>query len=318
MEHPVLSLVIPTFNRVELLKQCLKPLLAEHLSWEVIVIDDASNDGTAVLMESLSKTTPKGRLLYRRLTENMGAQVCRNLGLESASARLVAFVDSDDVFLPDGAQFLIDHLQGDPTLDYVYGNVARTNELLEPLSGQTTGAPFSDDPRELAGYHWHTMGAIYRQEFLRTKVGSWNEQLTGSQDWEYQARVKMAKGKGRHVDVLVGYWREHAGPRVGTKGFRLDYILSTLTAIRVVADLAEKSGQSGTSLRRRLAQKAMLMALECGCNSRPVERRACFKQAMALTSEDFSLRVLSKVFDTLPPVADGWVWRRIRRWKGVG
>ena len=92
---------------------------------------------------------------------------------------------------------------------------------------RSCGGYVSRYPSEIAGYHWHTMGAIYRKSYLEI-VGPWNVEMTGSQDWEYQARVKLAGGKRKFVDSMVGYWRQHGGDRVGTAKFRPDYVKSVM------------------------------------------------------------------------------------------
>ena len=134
------------------------------------------------------------------------------------------FVDSDDKVAPAGVDALVRHLKTNPDLDYAYGKVQMVDAEFNPMtSDQTYGGAFQKDGNGIFGYHWHTMGALYRRS-CPARVGDWNVDLSGSQDWEYQARVKMYGGKGAFVDVLVGYWRQHQSGRVGASSFRPDYI----------------------------------------------------------------------------------------------
>ena len=160
------------------------------------------------------------------------------------------------------------------------------NESLQKLPDDVpVGAAFPDTPSEIAGYHWHTMGAIYRKSYLEI-VGPWNVEMTGSQDWEYQARVKLAGGKRKFVDSMVGYWRQHGGDRVGAAKFRPDYVKSVMIGCDSILHAARDRGCCDSDLERRLAKRLVVHALEWGANGRLQERRTCFLQAKESLSSD--------------------------------
>ncbi len=90
------SVVIPTYNRVALLRQTLHAVLAQSAPPdEIIVVDDGSTDATAALVGGLS---PLVRLMHQA---NAGDLVARNTGLAEAQGELVAFCDSDDIWRPN-------------------------------------------------------------------------------------------------------------------------------------------------------------------------------------------------------------------------
>jgi glycosyltransferase involved in cell wall biosynthesis len=93
----IVSVVIPTWNRKELLSEVLESL--EHQTFpskrfEVIVCDDCSTDGTQALVERFQKRFP-GNLFYRRMELNSGPAKCRNVTVAGARGELIAFTDSD-------------------------------------------------------------------------------------------------------------------------------------------------------------------------------------------------------------------------------
>jgi len=91
-----ISVVIPTFNRCELLRRALLSVLAQTLPpAEIIVIDDGSSDGTA---DMVSKEFSQVRYYYQ---ENNGVSSARNLGIQHASSDWIAFLDSDDEWLTE-------------------------------------------------------------------------------------------------------------------------------------------------------------------------------------------------------------------------
>jgi glycosyltransferase involved in cell wall biosynthesis len=306
----MLSVICPSYNRASFLEACIAPVMAVADA-EFILVDDGSTDGTLELARNLHDRYGMDRIGVIPLGGNQGAQIARNRGMEHARGEMILFCDSDDVLVASGVQALADALIHDPGLDYVYGKVVMTDEDLKLLDGQESiGSPFEDSPYELAGYYWHTMGALYRKSFLE-KVGTWNLDLTGSQDWEYQARVKLAGGRGLFVDTLVGYWRQHDGGRVGTRKFRPDYIRSVVTACDVILDGARKAGKCDRSLQRRLAKKLIIHALESGAHGDPLLKTHCLYHAAAAASSDLTLSLVIKGIQLTPSWFDVKIWNRL-------
>ncbi|MGB2561012.1 MAG: hypothetical protein ACPIG6_10480, partial [Akkermansiaceae bacterium] len=211
---------------------------------------------------------------------------------------------SDDAMAGSGPMPLVDAMEEDPDLQYAYGKVVRTDEKLRPLDGDIpVGAEFLDQPVEVAGYHWHTMGPVYRRSYLE-HVGPWNVEMTGSQDWEYQARVKIERGKRKFVDEVVGHWRQHGGDRVGTAQFRPDYVRSVMIGCESVLGHARESHYSDSALEKRLAKRLVVHALEWGAHKHLQERKECLAQAKASLSSSFLMRCAISCLRLAPSVFD--------------
>ncbi len=97
MTTPLLSVVIPTWNRARLVGEAIESALAQHAGRiEVVVVDDGSTDDTAdVLARGFDS-----RICLLRLPRRGGAGAARNAGVRVASGELLAFLDSDDLWLP--------------------------------------------------------------------------------------------------------------------------------------------------------------------------------------------------------------------------
>jgi glycosyltransferase involved in cell wall biosynthesis len=94
----LISVVIPTYNRANLIGRAIKSVLEQtYENFEIIVVDDASTDGTEKMVRSLN--SPK--IIYLRHKENKGVSAARNTGIKHAKGRYVAFLDSDDEFIKD-------------------------------------------------------------------------------------------------------------------------------------------------------------------------------------------------------------------------
>lgn len=102
MPSPKVSVIVPTYNRLHTLPRAVGSVLAQtERDFELIVVDDASTDGTADYLSGLRD--PRVRAIEQRgqPARPLGVSGARNLGLEAARADIVAFLDSDDAFLPN-------------------------------------------------------------------------------------------------------------------------------------------------------------------------------------------------------------------------
>jgi glycosyltransferase involved in cell wall biosynthesis len=110
---PEISVVIATYNRARTLPRAVDSVLAQQgANFELIVIDDASTDGTTAYLSSLDDP----RIVARRAQNNLGPGGARNFGLELARAPVVAFLDSDDAYLPNRLSKPLAVLRADPSL----------------------------------------------------------------------------------------------------------------------------------------------------------------------------------------------------------
>lgn len=99
MSCPIVSVIVPTYNRAYCLKECLDAILQQKFSdLELIVVDDGSEDETPLLLESYKKKA----IIIRQ--ENQGVSCARNTGISHAKGMYLAFCDSDDLWLPQKLQ----------------------------------------------------------------------------------------------------------------------------------------------------------------------------------------------------------------------
>jgi len=141
---PLVSIVLPTYNRARFLPQALESIREQSFTdWELIVVDDGSTDDTREWIAALSAKTPQPvRYVYQ---ENQGAYAARNTGVELAAGRYVAFFDSDDLWLPHHLEHCVAALEANPEVDWVYGagrmvDLA-TRKVLAPNTFYVNGEP---------------------------------------------------------------------------------------------------------------------------------------------------------------------------------
>jgi len=99
IRKPSVSIVMPVHNGEAFLAESVRSVLRQSfLDWELIVVDDASDDASVHLVKSQCARDERIRLI--ELEQNSGAAVARNTAIEQAQGRYIAFLDSDDVWLP--------------------------------------------------------------------------------------------------------------------------------------------------------------------------------------------------------------------------
>ena len=120
---PRVSAIVIVFNGREFIEEAVASIASQSTAdWELLIVDDGSTDGTVALVQDLiRRDRARMRLLFHPDRGNHGMSATRNLGLSQARGEYVAFLDADDVWLPDklGEQTAI--LDRDPACAMVYG-----------------------------------------------------------------------------------------------------------------------------------------------------------------------------------------------------
>lgn len=115
MAQPVVSVIIPTYNRADLLREALASVLAQQYPHqEVIVVDDGSDDHTPATVQSFGTA-----VTYMR-QEHAGVSTARNRGVAASRGDLIAFLDSDDLWRPTKVGAQVMRLQQQPQMQACY------------------------------------------------------------------------------------------------------------------------------------------------------------------------------------------------------
>lgn len=109
-ETKLVSIVMPTFNSGHVIKETLDSVLSQsYVDWELIIIDDCSNDKTAEIIKDYALRCNKISFLVNDV--NSGAGVSRNRGIQVARGRYLAFLDSDDLWQPNKLEVQIEFMR---------------------------------------------------------------------------------------------------------------------------------------------------------------------------------------------------------------
>ena len=192
---PRVSVIVPVFNRREFLARCLASIEAtRHANLEVLFVDDGSRDGSWELIQQLALARGEWvRALRHSGHHNRGISASRNLGIAEATGSYVAFLDSDDEYLPRRFDQCLRTLASNPGLQAVYEPVQMERDGNQgPLSSPSAATIrrcqshpldwlFCDD-------WWHTSGVTLRRDFL-TINGAFRPDLPVAEDTELWMRI---------------------------------------------------------------------------------------------------------------------------------
>ncbi len=105
---PLVSIIIPTFNRAYIIKDALNSIIAQtYTNWECIIVDDGSTDNTNELINSYLKKDSRFKYYKRPKNKLKGPSSCRNLGYEQSEGEFIQWFDSDDVMHPEKLEIKI-------------------------------------------------------------------------------------------------------------------------------------------------------------------------------------------------------------------
>ncbi|MEA5014408.1 MAG: glycosyltransferase family A protein [Candidatus Limiplasma sp.] len=128
--EPVISVIVPVYNGEKTLARCLDSVLAQSFSlWECIVVNDGSTDGTAALLESYRAKDARFQALS---FPNGGVSRVKNLGMDKAKGKYLAFLDCDDLLEPHALETL-SRLLEDTGADVAVGHLLFEDEEGKPL-----------------------------------------------------------------------------------------------------------------------------------------------------------------------------------------
>jgi glycosyltransferase involved in cell wall biosynthesis len=201
-----LSVVIPTYNRLPILHQCLEALERQQIAapirgYEVVLVDDGSTDDTVAWVRANQERLPHVRLF---LQDHGGPAEGRNRGVEQARGDVIVFIDSDLVVLPD---FLICHAEvlerrwrerGD-RLCFTYGAVVNTARFEQPTS----------EPHKLndVSFAYFATGNVAIDRSLLERAGLFDTgfRLYGWEDLELGERLRRLGVELVRCPRAVGY-----------------------------------------------------------------------------------------------------------------
>lgn len=183
---PLVSVVIPTYNRSTVLKRSVGIVLKQTFGeFEVLIIDDGSTDNTQEIVERLSDN----RIRHLQFAENQGANAARNAGVEAARGEYIAFLDVDDEWRPTKLECQIEAFeQASESVGLVYTGIVHKDSTGN-INGRSV-PEYSGDvlARLMKGNFIGTFSSVMVRSQVMTDL-SLIEELPSWQDWYFYLDV---------------------------------------------------------------------------------------------------------------------------------
>lgn len=313
---PVVGIVIAAHQAEQWVAETLATVAAQTRGdFACVVVDDGSRDATADVVRRSVAGDDRFTLLQR---PNGGVSAARNTGLAAlpASCRYVVFLDSDDLWLPDALEVLVDHLErrpgaagvtataelvdeeGTPIEDGLHS--AKLRERVVAQGGRLRRLPDGSDTTfaalATAGRVWPPAVALLRRDVVDA-VGGFDESLVISEDWDLFLRVSRS-GPLSFLDRQVAWYRRRAGSATADDPGRVVYF-NDVVRRKAWADPSNTPEQRRAALaswRTVQLHAAALAAREV----LPAVRRRSRSQARRATST--TLTLLGGALRSAPPL----------------
>lgn len=201
MDKPLITFVLPTKNRIEWCAEAIMSLLAQtEKNIQLVIIDDASTDGTAEFLDDFVSKDPRVIVIHNEVS--IGAGASRNLGTTIAMAPIVAQFDDDDISVDERAEITLRWFKEHPESEMVnfpYVRIGYFNEVKQSFEG----APFDLDHFKKSGgvTYFCNPSVAYRKESFEQTRGYQTENAKETDDYGF---VRNWVDAGKKIDFLPG------------------------------------------------------------------------------------------------------------------
>lgn len=197
VDPPVISVIVPNFNRGELMRETLGSLMEQDFPhWEALVVDDGSTDNSAETGFQFTQKDPRIRFI-RRTREPRGAPVCRNIGIERSAGQYLIFLDSDDLLTPFALSQRMKAIERNPEYDFWVFPILMFRDHPEKAATLWNIDNGESDLHRflILDAPWQTTGPIWKKTAVE-KIGGFTEGLACWQDVDFHLKALISGLKG--------------------------------------------------------------------------------------------------------------------------
>jgi glycosyltransferase involved in cell wall biosynthesis len=253
---PFFSVIVPVYNRADVLEQALRSVLDQTFQdFEIVVIDDGSSDHPEEVVARMND--PRIHIISK---QNGGGAAARNLGFDRAQGQYVALLDSDDVFLPHHLENMVRVFAEDPDV------VAYARMIVDRGDGVTMLKP----PRALkADEHMATYllcdrgfvptitVALAAETARRVRYSGWRP----AEDTDFAIRLYLAGCRFRMIEEPGAVWNDVYDPKRTSAGRKGAGLIPWLESMKPAIPSRAYYGARGWAIAKGVAVKQPLTAL---------------------------------------------------------
>jgi glycosyltransferase involved in cell wall biosynthesis len=186
MIQPLVSIVLPTYNGERFLEEAIDSCLNQtYASFELIIVDDASTDGTPAIISSYAARDHRVR--YVRHETNRKLPAALNTGFSEAKGDYLTWTSDDNLYLPDALAEMVQELESNPDVDIIYSNYTEIDS-----AGLAIGAVEVSSPCKLAFFNCLGGGCYLYRRTVQESLKGYDEDFFLVEDYDFWLRASCA------------------------------------------------------------------------------------------------------------------------------
>ena len=216
MENPLVSIIIPTYNRSNYLDKTLESILSQtYNNWECLIIDDGSTDNTREIVSNYSNLDKRFKYFIRPEPFKSGGNGARNYGFKISQGELIQWFDDDDIMLTTFLEVKVKKMFPETLFTICNGF------YWDPILNEKEKIPFYKTKNLFKDYlMWRTQvmtpSVLFKKAFL-LKHDLFNEKIHRGQENELFSRLFFRQNTDAYgiIDLPLFLYRQHAGSKTG-------------------------------------------------------------------------------------------------------
>jgi glycosyltransferase involved in cell wall biosynthesis len=209
MIDPLISIIIPTFNRAHLIGVTLDSILVQTFTnWECIIVDDGSTDATEKLVGEYIKKDNRFQYYSRPINSIKGANACRNYGFEVSKGEYIKWFDSDDIMFPNLLEKQILSFNKDVDVSVcklAFYDFDRRISIKENRIFST----YLIEDYFIGKISFYISGPLWKRSFLKEQSDLFDVLITNLDDWDFNLRMLYQEPSIVYVDEVLIQYRIH-------------------------------------------------------------------------------------------------------------
>ncbi len=301
---PQVSVLLTSYNHQLYLRECVLSALEQTFQdYEIIAVDDGSQDASPEILKTLLRGHPRAKLILRK--ENRGTYPSVNEALAQAEGEYAAILNSDDVWLPEKLERQVALLQSDPRIAFCHTSGWFINDKGERLTGKPMGFSFPEGERSytLADFVRNNCAiassVMFRVPLVRD-LGGFDETFKNLGDWDMWLRLAEV-GRIGFVPQPLTLYRVHSSNTIyfAETTFREDARIREKIRARKEELLAK--AEDAREMRLALAHNSACLGNLYSVLGKPSEARRLFGESLRM--HPYRLKSVLRFFLTFAPPA---------------
>jgi glycosyltransferase involved in cell wall biosynthesis len=212
VNNPLVSIIIPTYNRAHLIVETLDSISKQtYTNWECVIVDDGSTDNSLSVVSQYCGRDPRFTLYQRPSNLVKGANACRNYGFEKSKGTLINWFDSDDYMLPTFLEEKVSVI-----LNGSYDFVMATSVDWDGDKKESPIYKVSNEGKDINAFNFITQHInCITNDFMATRASiaglRFNENLKSGQEYNFISRYLCATTSGLIIPDILSKRRVHGG-----------------------------------------------------------------------------------------------------------